>query len=345
MKEQGDAVGRSSFMARRLGALGLGAIVVGGVLLGTSVAVSAQTTSKSAAVAPNKKKPTTTTTSTSTTVPPPSTTTQPCSASPATETGTNTSVSPNTTATLTMDPATCIVSGTVVTLSGSGFQPNSPGTVLECNSDAAQPFVQYPAAGDDIPVSCTDPFAPKPGIVVTSATGDMGPVNFTVLEAVDGVGPPCGNSCTGLAAHDCTSATVCTGNPATDAMAYPCPPTAAQIAAGDTCGVLYGDNNGDAITVPISFNTLVAPPLTVPPTPPATPSVTAAPAAKAAAATTKAATGALAFTGTGPGLWWLALVGMMLMALGLLALAVVDQPRRLVRLVLRRVSRSEPRSP
>jgi hypothetical protein len=338
-------VGRSTFVARRLGVFGLGAVVAGGVLLGTGVAVSAQTTAK-AAVAPNKKK-TTTTTSTTTTTTTPTTTVAlaPCSPVPTTATGVNTSVTPNTTATLTMTPGTCITSGTVVTISGSGFQPSSAGTWLECNSDPNQPTVGYPAPGDNIPISCTDPFSP-PGVTVTGAGGTAGPVKFTILEATQGVGPPCG-PCTGTAATDSSG-----GNTATDAKAYPCPPTAAQITAGDTCGIIFGDQAGDGVTVPISFNTKVAIPTTVPTTMPATPTATVAPAGKGAGAKPKAkatststSTKALAFTGSGPGLWWLALVGMVLMALGVLALTVVDEPRRIVRLVLSRVSRSGPRTP
>jgi heme exporter protein D len=119
------------------------------------------------------------------------------------------------------------------------------------------------------------------------------------------------------------------------------------MAAGDTCGIIFGDQAGDGVTIPISFNLNVAPPQTAPVA--ATSSTVAAtattvkPASKAT--TTKAATSALAFTGTGPGLWWLALVGMGLIVLGLLALALVDQPRRMLRLVRDRASRHGPGSP
>ena len=335
---------RSRFVVQRLGTLGVVALVAGAVLLGTGVAVSAQPSSKAAVAAPNKKKPTTTT-STSTTMPPAPTTTQPCTGpATATATGVNTSVTPNTTATLTMSPGSCIVGGTVVTISGSGFQDTSAGTFLECNSDPNQPVMtNYPIPNADIPISCTSPFA-GPGVKVTSSSGNIGPVSFTILTALDGVGPPCGPSaCTGASASTDSSG----GNPFTDAAQYPCPPTAAQMAAGDTCGIIFGDSNGDGVTIPISFNLNVAPPQTAPVV--ATSSTVAAttttvkPASKAK--TTKAATSALAFTGTGPGLWWLALVGMTLIFLGLLALALVDQPRRLLRVVHDRVSRPGPGSP
>jgi hypothetical protein len=326
-------------VSRRVGTLGVAALVAGAVLLGTGIAASAQTR-LTAAAAPNKKKPTTTTTTT--TVVTPSTTTQPCTPAPTTATGVNTTVTPNTTATVTMTPGTCIVSGTVVSLSGSGFQPTSDGTFLECNSDPNQPTVSF--LGSAIPVSCTSPLETNqgPGVVTTTGGGDIGPYNFTVLEAASGVGPPCG-SCLGTEATDSSG-----GSTVADAAKYPCPPTAAQMALSppDTCGIIFGDEAGDGVTVPISFNLLVAPPATVPPTTTASPSATVATATKAAtASTTNTSSSSLAFTGSGPGLWWLALVGLVLMAMGVLALALVDEPRRLVRLVVSRSGRSRDRAP
>jgi hypothetical protein len=336
-------VGHSRFVARRLSTLGIAALVAGAVLVGTGVAVSAQTVPQAAAASngANKKHPTTTTTTTTVVVP--STTTQPCTPAPTTATGVNTTVTPNTTATLTMTPGTCIVSGTVVSLSGSGFQASSDGTFLECNSDPNQPTVMY--LGSAIPVSCTSPLETNqgPGIVSTTAGGDIGPNNFTVLEAASGVGPPCGSSCTGAEATDSSG-----GSTVADAAKYPCPPTAAQMALSppDTCGIVFGDEAGDGVTVPISFNLLVAPPATVPPTTTATPTATVAPAAKAAtASTTNTASSSLAFTGAGPGLWWLALVGLVLMAMGVAALVLVDEPRRLARLAVSYARRSRNRAP
>ncbi|HUI04500.1 MAG TPA: hypothetical protein VLZ77_13235, partial [Acidimicrobiales bacterium] len=63
------------------------------------------------------------------------------------------------------------------------------------------------------------------------------------------VGPPVAatpDSCT----QDVPSTSAITGctlgaSPAADAAAYPCPPTAAQQAAGDTCVLAIGDANGD----------------------------------------------------------------------------------------------------
>ena len=68
----------SRLVVRRLGLVGVAALVLGGVLLGTGVAVSAKTVPLAAAA--NKKKPTTTTTSTTTTTVAgaTTTTTEPC---------------------------------------------------------------------------------------------------------------------------------------------------------------------------------------------------------------------------------------------------------------------------
>ena len=330
---------RSGLVARWIGAFGMGALVVGAVLLGTGVAVSAHSTSKAATAGSNKKKPpasTTSSTSPSTTMPTPSTTTQPCSATSATGTGTNTTVTPNTTATLTAAPGTCLVDGSVTSLAGSGFQPGL-GVLLECNSDAKQPT----ATTNAIPVSCTSVgYAGGPSVQQVTKSGSIGPVNFTVKEGT--VGPPCAPDCTG-ALTDSGG-----GDSFTDAAAYPCPPTPAQQAAGDTCGILFGDTGGDAVTVPLSFNVAVAPPPAIVSSPGPAPVPVAAPAKAAPAAkakATRASTKALAFTGAGPGLWWLGLLGMVLIALGTVLLSLVDQPRRLVHLVARRVLRSEPDSP
>jgi len=327
----------SRLLARRLGVFGLGSLVVGAVLLGSGVTVSAHNAA-GAAVAPQKKKPPPSSTPSTTPTTMPTTTTStaplpPCTPAPTTATGVNTTVTPNTTATLTMDPGTCIVDGTVVSLTGSGFVDGALGVFLECNSDSSQPT----ATSNDIPVSCTSVSSSQgPGIVKLSPTGTVGPDNFTVKEGT--VGPPCAPSCVG-ALTDSSG-----GSSFADAARYPCPPTPAQQAAGDTCEVLFGDSSGDAVIVPISFNVAVPPPpatvSTAAPTSPSGSGATPAPAAKATS--TKASTAALAFTGPGPGLVWLAVAGAVLMVLGLLALAVVDQPRRTLRVVAKRAARSRP---
>jgi hypothetical protein len=339
-------VQRSSSVARRLGTVGLAAFVVGAVLLGTGIAASAQT--KAAAAGPLKKKPTTTTSTTTTTTPPP-TTTQPCNA----QAGTGTAAAGKGQGTLVATPpgatgtpgtqATCVVNGTLLTLAATGLTPlgvnnNALGTFIECNDDPSQPT--FSILGNAIPISCTGAlkyvFTPNAAGTANMPDPNAQPAALPAFTVVGGTtGPPC-------------VPTLCTGNdsagnsPYTDAANYPCPPTAAQIAAGDTCVVAVGDTGGDQVTVPIEFNPNVPPPPatvgTAPPTSPGGATATTAPKAKTAA--TGSSSNALAFTGSGPGLWWLALVGLLLMVFGGLLLTVVDQPRRLVQVALRRTRRT-----
>jgi len=320
---------RPRSVARRLGTFGIGAVVVGAVLVGTGVTVSARAVPHATAANNANKKKTTTTTTTST-LPPTTTTTQPCAAQSVTATSGG--------ASLTAMPGTCVLQGTVVSLSGSGFTPGVPGTFLECNSDPNQPTVMY--EGSPIPISCTNPLSKTygPGVIVTSSTGTVGPENFTI--GAGPLGPPCGPSqCTATSATDSSG-----GNPFTDAGKYPCPPTAAQLAINDTCQIIFGTQSA-SVTLNVTFNPNAPPPSTTPPTsvaPASSPSSVTKATAKPAA--TKASSGSLAFTGSGPALWWLALVGLMLMVLGIFALMVTGEPRRLARLVRVRITGSNRRT-
>src|SRR6202043_3516987 len=49
------------------------------------------------------------------------------------------------------------------------------------------------------------------------------------------------------------------GNPATDAANFPCPPTAAQQAAGDDCAIAIGDQAGDRGVGVVLFGTETLP--------------------------------------------------------------------------------------
>jgi hypothetical protein len=314
-------VQRSSSVAKRLGTIGVAAFVTGAVLLGTGIAASAKTTAKAASAGALKKKTTTTTTTTV----PPTTTTLPCNGVPMTASATKGQ------GTATADPATCLVDGTPVAMTASGMMPASAtnflGTFIECNSDPGQPTVSI--LGNTIPVSCS-------GALAHTFTPNADGSASATFDAIEGTtGPACAPSLCAPAKNPVDSSG---GNPFTDAANYPCPPTTAQLAAGDICVLAVGDTGGDQITIPIAFN-LNAPitPATVSTQPPAVaPSGSATTVAPAKAGSTKASSGALAFTGSGPGLWWLALVGIMLMVLGGLLLTVVDQPRRLLRMALRR---------
>jgi hypothetical protein len=220
------------------------------------------------------------------------TTTSPCDAKSATAKATAGK------GTATVDPATCLLNDSLVTVTATGITPKTLGSILECNTAKGQPTVTF--VGEAIPVSCSSVSA----YLFTSTASGGTSANFTVHAGV--VGPP--TSGTDSAGHSAAS----------DAANYPCPPTAAQASAGVTCVIAVGDDAkpvGDEIPVPISFNTgkLVIPPTTVPTT--ATTTKTGVTTATTSSATS-ASSGSLAFTGTGPGVWWLGLIGVLMMLLG-----------------------------
>jgi hypothetical protein len=217
--------------------------------------------------------------------------------------------------------ATCVVGNMVVQVAGSGFSVGKGGlaSILECNSDAGQPTISF--ANTNIPVSCSDVKAH----LVTLSTNSMASQSFSIIQGTTGPPVP-GTDSTG-------------GDAATDAAKYPCPPTKAQVAAGDICVIAVGTSGtgaGDQLPVPISFNQNVinaCPTCNLPPPSPASnPGGSGTKTAKPGS--TKTSGGSLAFTGVGPGLWWLTLLGALLMVLGGTALAVVEGPRRLLRLAL-----------
>ncbi len=171
------------------------------------------------------KVPTTTTT---TTVPTTTTTTLPLGCDPAPQSATNGTV------TVIADPGTCLSAGSVVTIRGTGFAPATPATIAECNSAPGQPTVVD--SGNTVPVGCTDIFSHP---VITGSDGSLPPTAFTVITGT--VGPPAqGTDSAGTDA-------------ATDAANYPCPPTPAQVAVGDTCGFVVAAHPSDLDVVPISF--------------------------------------------------------------------------------------------
>jgi hypothetical protein len=100
--------------------------------------------------------------------------------------------------------------------------------------------------------------------------------------------------------------------------------------------IAVGDLGGDQVAVPVSFNTAIAPPANGGGGGPST----AAASAKAAA--TKASSGQLAFTGAGPGLMIMGLIGLLLAVLGGAMVLAVDGPRRLwMSLAARRATASK----
>jgi hypothetical protein len=154
--------------------------------------------------------------------------------------------------TLMADPGTCLSGGTPIAVTGLGYDASSLGILLQCNNAPDQPTVSLPAPiSETVPVSCTG--IALANAITTSSTGGFS----TTWGAIDGVnGPPCGKS--GDLAATCPLDSS-GADAATDAAIYPCPPTAAELAAGDSCTLSFGDQKGKTATVPISF--VPAPPL------------------------------------------------------------------------------------
>ena len=143
---------------------------------------------------------------------------RPCDAKPTTVAG-----PPS----MTLTPGTCLNGGTVVNVTGSGFDPGASGTILQCNSDKAQPTVALPApVSQDVPVSCTGINRPISSRLAGDGTIPDPPPSFSALR---------GHLAESRRTRSPTPARALDSGgaaPATDAANYPCPPTAAQIAAG-----------------------------------------------------------------------------------------------------------------
>jgi hypothetical protein len=147
---------------------------------------------------------------------------------------------------MTVNPDSGLSGGTVVNVSGSGFAKSSIGNVLECNSDPSQPTVMDGSPiNSSIPVSCT---APSYSMLVS--TNSQGAISTTYTIVQGTTGPPCG---TPSAAVQCPATDSAGNSPSADAADYPCPPTAAQEMAGDTCQLTYGDQAGDSGSAAIYF--------------------------------------------------------------------------------------------
>ena len=343
------------------------------------------------------------------------TTTAACNAKAASITATNATT--GTQATVTVTPATCLVAGQTVTVTGQGLQPTI-GSILECNAygssgsyggtggatlssivsgtlemtavlgtvdksgsiyidtsggyatvaytsvttsgttatfsglsltngqgswtvaanaamSEGQPAATY--LSNAIPVSCT----PVKTFEV-SADGTIAPQfqSFTVVEGT--TGPPCGgSSSTAVACQypDDSSG----GNPATDAAAYPCPPTSAQTAAGIGCVIAVGDLGGDKAAVPISFN-IGAPPITTTTTSPSSSSQLTG-SGSSSSGSSSSSSGSLAFTGSGPGIAIMGVLGVLFVLAGGTFLLLVDAPRRLLLAAARRLPRPAQKKP
>jgi hypothetical protein len=250
---------------------------------------------------------------------------------------------------ISVSPTTGLDLGSVIRVAGTGFQASGTDSILECNDDPNQPSIN--ALGGTFPVGCSNPLI---HVVATTAAGELGPFQFTVVEGT--VGPP---------ATGKDSA----GNPAsTDTVLYPCPPTTAQVAAGDSCEIQFPDQAG-APSQEISFGPSVttrSDTTTTTWNPSATPTTAAvttptssvvvvtstggtqtrenlvlASSIQASTGTTKTVLpdGTLAFTGVGNGIWAAAFAGVIFVNLGLLVMLMFYRPRELASGAGRRISR------
>src|SRR4051812_9513241 len=161
---------------------------------------------------------------------------------------------------LTVTPSTGLTDGQSVSVTGSGFA-GSIGGITECNTAAGQPTVAV--AGQQIPVGCSNPIP----AIQNLTNGGFTNKPFTVHTGT--IGPPG------------TGADSAGKDGAADAALYPCPPTAAQAAAGAVCAVAFGTSGTDTAQQPITFQSAAT---TAPTT--AAPSSTATSAAAAATAPT-----------------------------------------------------------
>ena len=224
------------------------------------------------------------------------------------------------TVSLTVTPDTGLTNGQSVTLSASGMADSSPGNVLECNGAPDQPTVALGGeVNTSISIGCTAPAVSASVLGSTTATGTFSK-SYTVKTGT--IGPPCGSG--DLAS--CPSTDSAGKSPSTDAANYPCPPTAAQQAAGVTCYIQFHDQAGDqaggggADGGTILFQGEQASTSTTTTT--AAPTTTTTTTAPATASSSSPGTSSLASTGPGPRLWWVALAGLAMLCLAVLMIAV-----------------------
>ena len=135
---------------------------------------------------------------------------------------------------LAVFPAGGLAGGSTVGVEAWNLTAGSPGGVLECNDAPGQPTIGV--SGVSAPVGCTNPFN---GHLVTPSPDGTVSASFTIRVGI--IGPVAdGVDSAGRSA-------------ASDAAGYPCPPTAAQQAAGVTCQMVVGDLAADAARQPIAF--------------------------------------------------------------------------------------------
>ena len=160
----------------------------------------------------------------------------PVSSQPASPSPTTNSVKAQGSPTLQVNPNSNLTNGQVVQISGSGWTPNNPGGMAECNSTPNQPTMSV-EGNNQVPVGCTNPLQ---SLKTINSQGQIPPgTTFTIKTGT--VGPPQpGKDSAG-------------NDGAADSAKYPCPPTPAQTAAGATCGISFGDAAGEQQTANITF--------------------------------------------------------------------------------------------
>ena len=131
--------------------------------------------------------------------------------------------------TLIATPNTGLTNGQTIMLTGSGYTDSSIGNLLECNDAPNEPTAALGGlVNSAVSVGCTGPSLAANDLTSTSATGT---ISKAYIVAAGTIGPPCG---TGDLVATCPTTDSSGGNTTTDAAKYPCPPTAAQQAAGVT---------------------------------------------------------------------------------------------------------------
>jgi hypothetical protein len=272
------------------------------------------------------------------------------------------------TATLTVTPNTGLSNGSVVSASGSGFVDSSTGGLLECNSDPNQPTIDV-IPGDAVPVSCTSPLT---DLKTTSSGGLLAASNFTVHTGT--IGPPAagtdsnGNpAATDAALYPCpptptevTNGDVCGlvfgdegGDEAEAEISF-----GGTVATTTTTGASTTTTTGATTTTTTGVTTTTATGVTTT-TRDSTTTTTTRSASDGGTTTTTAvlaakivvdpatsgtketvlSDGTLAFTGAGPGVWFMAAGGILLVDLGFLLMTMSYRPRELAMIAGRRISR------
>jgi hypothetical protein len=182
-----------------------------------------------------------------------------------------------------------VAGGDTINVSGGGFASGAEASIVECNDDPTQPQIFF--LGNDIPVSCSALFI----VTVGSKGAAKGVLTGTHVLTQGVVGPPEPNltdTCSETTPSTTTITGCTTSTETADAARFPCPPTAAQQAAGDTCVLAIGDINGDRAIGTLLFTGESPPPSTT---------TTAAGATTTSGAGATTTTGAGATTTTGAG--------------------------------------------